>query len=81
MEVFSESNRIQGNVMRVELTIPVKRIETMPEKPMPSASMYLVQMAITNINLQMKRKTKRISNRLTRSMGRAQTSNSPDYEG
>jgi len=51
MEAFSESNRIQGNIffriiqgnlMRVELTIPVKRIETMPDRPMPSASMYLV---------------------------------------
>jgi hypothetical protein len=48
---ISESNMIQVNLMRVELTIPVKRIETMPDRPMPSASMYLVHMEVTNRNL------------------------------
>lgn len=78
-------NKIQKRVIKVELTIPVKRIETMPDRPRPSASMYLIQLAITNNNLQMKPKLKQSSTkiglRLTRSKGKAQTSSSPDYKG
>lgn len=55
MKAFFESSNKSleqdpGQIIIVELTIPVERIETMTDRPMPSASMYLVYMIVTNKN-------------------------------